>query len=56
MLYFNARLRGGQGITTKLKYNNRNHTGSMKLETLSVDSPFFEAFVKCKKHLTINFH
>ncbi|EHH78489.1 hypothetical protein VCHC28A1_3396, partial [Vibrio cholerae HC-28A1] len=25
----NARLRGWQRITTKLKHNNRNHRGSM---------------------------
>ncbi len=35
----NARLRGWQRITTKLKHNNRNHRGSMGLETLRVDSP-----------------
>ncbi|QEO47560.1 hypothetical protein F0315_15100 [Vibrio cholerae] len=40
----NARLRGWQRITTKLKHNNCNHRGSMGLETLRVDSPF-EAFV-----------
>ncbi|NNN46240.1 hypothetical protein FKN05_16400 [Vibrio sp. 1-1(7)] len=42
----NARLRGWQRITTKLKHNNRNHRGSMGLGTPRVDSPF-EAFVKC---------
>ncbi|EGR0487713.1 hypothetical protein FXE74_15785 [Vibrio cholerae] len=36
---FNARLRGWQRITTKLKHNNRNHRGSMGLETPRVDSP-----------------
>ncbi|RNE57751.1 hypothetical protein EEJ33_16875 [Vibrio cholerae] len=35
----NARLRGGQRITTKLKHNNRNHRGSLGLETPRVDSP-----------------
>ncbi|TQP97277.1 hypothetical protein FLL77_10710 [Vibrio cholerae] len=35
----NARLRGWQRITTKLKHNNRNHRGSMGLETPCVDSP-----------------
>ncbi|EET23747.1 hypothetical protein B839_38710 [Vibrio cholerae O1 str. Inaba G4222] len=35
----NARLRGWQRITTKLKHNNRNHRGSMGLETPRVDSP-----------------
>ncbi|WP_221886421.1 hypothetical protein, partial [Vibrio cholerae] len=35
----NARLRGWQRITTKLKHNNRNHSGSMGLETPRVDSP-----------------
>ncbi|TBN21219.1 hypothetical protein EYC50_17700, partial [Vibrio cholerae] len=33
----NARLRGWQRITTKLKHNNRNHRGSMGLETPRVD-------------------
>ncbi|APF76737.1 hypothetical protein VC116059_003078 [Vibrio cholerae O1 str. 116059] len=36
---YNARLRGWQRITTKLKHNNRNHRGSMGLETPRVDSP-----------------
>ncbi|WP_221886443.1 hypothetical protein, partial [Vibrio cholerae] len=36
---FNARLRGWQRITTKLKHNNCNHRGSMGLETPRVDSP-----------------
>ncbi|EGR2120217.1 hypothetical protein D0C17_20415 [Vibrio cholerae] len=35
----NARLRGWQRINTKLKHNNRNHFGSMGLETPRVDSP-----------------
>ncbi|WP_237658751.1 hypothetical protein, partial [Vibrio cholerae] len=35
----NARLRGWQRITTKLNHNNRNHRGSMGLETPRVDSP-----------------
>ncbi|EET23754.1 hypothetical protein VCHC46A1_2249 [Vibrio cholerae HC-46A1] len=35
----NARLRGWKRITTKLKHNNRNHRGSMGLETPRVDSP-----------------
>ncbi len=35
----NARLRGWQRITTKLKHNNRNQRGSMGLETPRVDSP-----------------
>ncbi|TQO91329.1 hypothetical protein FLM11_19240, partial [Vibrio cholerae] len=35
----NARLRGWQRITTKLKHNNRNHRGSLGLETPRVDSP-----------------
>ncbi|RBM32909.1 hypothetical protein DLR63_19200 [Vibrio tarriae] len=41
----NARLRGWQRITTKLKHNNHNHCGSLGLETPRVDSPF-EAFVR----------
>ncbi|EGQ9207135.1 hypothetical protein F6H22_18530 [Vibrio cholerae] len=36
---FNARLRGWQRINTKLKHNNRNHRGSMGLDTPRVDSP-----------------
>ncbi|MDV2330248.1 hypothetical protein, partial [Vibrio cholerae] len=36
---YNARLRGWQRITTKLKHSNHNHRGSMGLETLRVDSP-----------------
>ncbi|PAR20449.1 hypothetical protein CGU02_18045 [Vibrio metoecus] len=43
-LAHNARLRGWQRTITKLKHNNRNHRGSMGLETPRVDSPF-EAFV-----------
>ncbi|TXZ02392.1 hypothetical protein FXE62_17695 [Vibrio cholerae] len=35
----NARLRGWQRITTKLKHNNCNHRSSMGLETPRVDSP-----------------
>ncbi|NNN70645.1 hypothetical protein FKN25_17060 [Vibrio sp. 3-2(1)] len=35
----NARLRGWQRITTKLKHNNCNYCGSMGLETPRVDSP-----------------
>ncbi|EGQ9901290.1 hypothetical protein FYF77_16880 [Vibrio cholerae] len=35
----NARLRGWQRITTKLKHNNRNLRGSLGLETPRVDSP-----------------
>ncbi|CFW03399.1 hypothetical protein VCHC46B1_3671 [Vibrio cholerae HC-46B1] len=35
----NARLRGWQRITTKLKHNNHNHRGSLGLETPRVDSP-----------------
>ncbi|EGU17639.1 hypothetical protein SX4_1581 [Vibrio mimicus SX-4] len=35
----NARLRGWQRITTKLKHNNRNHRGSLGLETPRFDSP-----------------
>ncbi|HFG2044555.1 TPA: hypothetical protein ACGF6F_003890, partial [Vibrio cholerae] len=35
----NARLRGWQRMTTKLKHNNRNHFGSLGLETPRVDSP-----------------
>ncbi|MRI12501.1 hypothetical protein B8T99_00090 [Vibrio cholerae] len=35
----NARLRGWQRITTKPKHNNRNHRGSLGLETPRVDSP-----------------
>ncbi|HAS8528960.1 TPA: hypothetical protein I7769_20985 [Vibrio vulnificus] len=35
----NARLRGWQRITTKLKHNNHNHHGSIGLETPRVDSP-----------------
>ena len=35
----NARLRGWQRITTKLKHTNRNHRGPMGLETPRVDSP-----------------
>ncbi|TXX45888.1 hypothetical protein FXF09_14210 [Vibrio cholerae] len=38
-LAYNARLRGWQRITTKLNHNNRNHRGSMGLETPRVDSP-----------------
>ncbi|APF50631.1 hypothetical protein ASZ82_03117 [Vibrio cholerae] len=38
-LKHNARLRGWQRISTKLKHNNRNHYGSLGLETLRVDSP-----------------
>ncbi len=38
-LEHNAHLRGWQRITTKLKHSNRNHRGSMGLETLRVDSP-----------------
>ncbi|TQO72019.1 hypothetical protein FLM06_18975 [Vibrio cholerae] len=40
----NARLRGWQRITTKLKRNNCNHRGSKGPETPRVGSPF-EAFV-----------
>ncbi|TXX62383.1 hypothetical protein FXF04_06475 [Vibrio cholerae] len=36
---FNARLRGWQRMTTKLKHNNCNHRGSIGLETPRVDSP-----------------
>ncbi|EGR2590972.1 hypothetical protein DXI11_18240 [Vibrio cholerae] len=36
---YNARLRGWQRITTKLNHNNRNHRGSLGLETPRVDSP-----------------
>ncbi|EGR4459400.1 hypothetical protein COR24_19025 [Vibrio cholerae] len=36
---YNARLRGWQRITTKLKHNNRNHRDSLGLETPCVDSP-----------------
>uniref|UniRef100_UPI001F34A6B2 hypothetical protein n=2 Tax=Vibrio cholerae TaxID=666 RepID=UPI001F34A6B2 len=51
----NARLRGWQRITTKLKHNNRNHRGSMGLETPRVGSPF-EAFVSFVAHcLTMTF-
>ncbi|WP_221886599.1 hypothetical protein, partial [Vibrio cholerae] len=39
ILPVNARLRGWQRITTKLKHNNHNHRGSMGLETPRVDSP-----------------
>ncbi|WP_230613753.1 hypothetical protein, partial [Vibrio cholerae] len=43
MTYFllcpNARLRGWQRITTKLKHNNSNYRGSLGLETPRVDSP-----------------
>ncbi|TXY45699.1 hypothetical protein FXE78_13120 [Vibrio mimicus] len=39
LLRSNARLRGWQRINTKLKHNNRNHHGSLGLETPSVDSP-----------------
>ncbi|WP_430616955.1 hypothetical protein, partial [Vibrio cholerae] len=35
----NARLRGWQRTTTKLKHNNRNHRDSLGLETPRVDSP-----------------
>ncbi|PAR52797.1 hypothetical protein CGT92_18310 [Vibrio metoecus] len=42
--WHNARLRGWQRTTTKLKHNSRNHFGSKGLETPCVDSPF-EAFV-----------
>ncbi|WP_336935202.1 hypothetical protein, partial [Vibrio cholerae] len=35
----NARLRGWQRITTKLKHSNHNHHGSLGLETPRVDSP-----------------
>ncbi|CSC78291.1 Uncharacterised protein [Vibrio cholerae] len=50
---FNARLRGWQRITTQLKHNNRNHRGSMGLETPRVDSPF-EAFVRYLLLLNVN--
>ncbi|NAR41194.1 hypothetical protein GCZ65_18470 [Vibrio cholerae] len=36
---YNARLRGWQRTTTKLKHNSHNHRGSMGLETPRVDSP-----------------
>ncbi|PAR59536.1 hypothetical protein CGT90_19605 [Vibrio metoecus] len=36
---YNARLRGWQRTTTKLKHNSRNHGGSLGLETPRVDSP-----------------
>ncbi|TXX51722.1 hypothetical protein FXF14_02955 [Vibrio cholerae] len=36
---YNARLRGWQRITTKLKHTNRNHYSSLGLETPRVDSP-----------------
>ncbi|EGR2241079.1 hypothetical protein DYT77_18105 [Vibrio cholerae] len=36
---YNARLRGWQRITTKLKHTNCNRSGSMGLETPRVDSP-----------------
>ncbi|WP_233357266.1 hypothetical protein, partial [Vibrio cholerae] len=39
ILPVNARLRGWQRTTTKLKHNNCNHCGSMGLETPRVDSP-----------------
>ncbi|EKK91984.1 hypothetical protein VCHC1A2_3659 [Vibrio cholerae HC-1A2] len=39
LLEANARLRGWQRITTKLKHSNCNHRGSMGLETPRVDSP-----------------
>ncbi|EGR0597759.1 hypothetical protein FD450_18425 [Vibrio cholerae] len=39
ILRHNARLRGWQRITTKLKHNNCNHRGSLGLETPRVDSP-----------------
>ncbi|CSE26101.1 Uncharacterised protein [Vibrio cholerae] len=41
----NARLRGWQRINTKLNLNNRNHRGSMGLETPALTVPL-EAFVK----------
>ncbi|GHW72765.1 hypothetical protein VCSRO58_3472 [Vibrio cholerae] len=37
---YNARLRGWQRITAKLKRNNCNHFGLMGLETPRVGSPF----------------
>ncbi|HAS8362517.1 TPA: hypothetical protein I7715_21280 [Vibrio vulnificus] len=48
-------------MTTTLKHNNRNHRGSLGLETPRVDSPF-EAFVSFVaycfaitfKHLCLN--
>ncbi|MCD6648149.1 hypothetical protein LT010_17305, partial [Vibrio cholerae] len=36
---YNARLKGWQRITTKLKHNNCNHCDSLGLETPRVDSP-----------------
>ncbi|WP_205352740.1 hypothetical protein, partial [Vibrio cholerae] len=39
ILPVNARLRGWQRITTKLKHDNCNHRGSLGLETPRVDSP-----------------
>ncbi|TYA96309.1 hypothetical protein FXE35_03715 [Vibrio cholerae] len=48
-LAHNARLRGWQRITTKLKRNNCNHRGSMGLETPRVDSPL-EAFVMLRSY------
>ncbi|PAS18641.1 hypothetical protein CGT74_17880 [Vibrio cholerae] len=45
-LQHNARLRGWQRMTTKLKHKNRNHRGSLGLETLRLTVPL-EAFVKC---------
>ncbi|EGR0680135.1 hypothetical protein EX465_18660, partial [Vibrio cholerae] len=49
---YNARLRGWQRITTKLKCNNCNHRGSMGPETPRVGSPF-EAFVRAYFHYTL---
>ncbi|EGR2849457.1 hypothetical protein DVZ90_18135 [Vibrio cholerae] len=50
MIKHNARLRGWQRITTKLKHKNCNHRGSLGLETPRVGSPF-EAFVRCPSSL-----
>ncbi|TXZ86680.1 hypothetical protein FXE50_12000 [Vibrio cholerae] len=38
-LAHNARLRGWQRTTTKLKHNSRNHRSSLGLKTPRVDSP-----------------
>ncbi len=48
----NARLRGWQRINTKLKHNNRNHRGSMGLETPRVDSPSWGVCYKQDTNVT----
>ncbi|TXY35308.1 hypothetical protein FXE83_07295 [Vibrio cholerae] len=46
----NARLRGWQRTTTKLKYNNCNHRGSLDWKRHALTVPL-EAFVRCPSSL-----